>query len=189
MIVRCNYRIMIAIFYISLYNFLGKFKHELFLPSVRKILRHVSTTSGTTLVVRKYFWWNYLQRRNVQKWSSSSSYHHHLTPPIRVTRLGDFWKYSATKFLAKVAQIIGNILGYFEYPHSYVKTAVATFWATLGNIWATFYFNIWSHCNQSIQPFIHSSPTYKCILHFYHNCWKIEIKNTRENLKFFSKQF
>ena len=25
------------------------------------------------------------------------------------------------------------------------KTAVATFWATIGNLWATVYFNIWSH--------------------------------------------
>ena len=25
------------------------------------------------------------------------------------------------------------------------KTALATFWATFGKIWATFYFNIWSH--------------------------------------------
>ena len=91
-------------------------------------------------------------------------------------QIGRFLKVLGNKISSKSSQIIGNFLGYFEYPHSYVKTAVATFWATLGNIWTTFYFNIWSHCNQSIQPFIHSSPTYKCILHFYHNCWKIEIK-------------
>ena len=28
---------------------------------------------------------------------------------------------------------------------TYLQTAAATFWATFGNIWATFYFNIWSH--------------------------------------------
>ena len=44
-----------------------------------------------------------------------------------VTRLGDFWKFLVTKFLAKVAQIIGNFLGNFEKPHSYVKTAVASY--------------------------------------------------------------
>ena len=58
---------------------------------------------------------------------------------ISVTRLGDFWKLVATKSLTKVAQIIGNFLGYFEKTHSYVKTAVATFWATFGIIWATFF--------------------------------------------------
>ena len=46
----------------------------------------------------------------------------------------------ATKFLAKVAQMIGNFLGNFEKPHSYVKTAVAIVW---GNIWDTVYTNIW----------------------------------------------
>ena len=49
-----------------------------------------------------------------------------------VTRFGDFLKFLATKFLAKEAQMIGNFLGYFEKPHSYVKTALATFWATFG---------------------------------------------------------
>ena len=42
--------------------------------------------------------------------------------------------------------MIGNFLGNFEKLNSYVKTALATFWATLGKIWATFYSNIWSHC-------------------------------------------
>jgi len=37
---------------------------------------------------------------------------------------------------------MGNFTGYFENPHSYLKTAVATF----GQFWATFYFKIWSHC-------------------------------------------
>ena len=59
-----------------------------------------------------------------------------------VTRLGDFCKFLATKFLAKVAQMIGNFLGNFEKPHSYVKTAVAIVW---GNIWDTVYSNICSH--------------------------------------------
>ena len=51
-----------------------------------------------------------------------------------MTRLGDFLKFLATKFLAKEAQMIGNFLGYFEKPHSYVKTELATFWATFGKI-------------------------------------------------------
>ena len=48
-----------------------------------------------------------------------------------MTRLDYFL---ATKFLAKEAQMIGNFLGYFEKPHSYVKTALATFCATFGKI-------------------------------------------------------
>ena len=34
---------------------------------------------------------------------------------------------------------------FFEKSHSYVKTAFATFKASFGYIWATFYSNIWSH--------------------------------------------
>ena len=56
-----------------------------------------------------------------------------------------FWKFLATKILAKEAQIIGNFLGYLEKPHSYVKTALATFCTSFGKNWATFYSNIWSH--------------------------------------------
>ena len=38
-----------------------------------------------------------------------------------VSRFGDFWKVLATKFLAKVAKMIGNFLGYLEKTHYYVK--------------------------------------------------------------------
>ena len=63
-----------------------------------------------------------------------------------VTRLGDFFeKKLATKFLVKEAQMIGNFLGSFEKPHSYVKTALANFWATYVKNWAPFNSNIWSH--------------------------------------------
>ena len=44
-----------------------------------------------------------------------------------VTRLGDFLKFLATKFLPKEAQMIGNFLDNFEILHSYVKTSLATF--------------------------------------------------------------
>ena len=42
-----------------------------------------------------------------------------------------------TNFLLKVAQMYSDTLGYFEKHHFHVKTAVATFWASLGIIWAT----------------------------------------------------
>ena len=60
-------------------------------------------------------------------------------------QIGRFWKLLVTKFLSKVAQIIGNFLGYFEKSHSFVKNYAATSWVTFGNFWATFYSNIWSH--------------------------------------------
>ena len=52
-----------------------------------------------------------------------------------MTRLGDFLKFLATIFHAKVAQIIGDVLGYFEKRHFKVKTAGPLFgqlWETLG---------------------------------------------------------
>ena len=44
--------------------------------------------------------------------------------------------------------MIGNCLGYFEKPHSYVKTSLASLGATFGKNWATFYSDIWSHCSR-----------------------------------------
>ena len=38
-----------------------------------------------------------------------------------VTRLGNFLTFFEINFLAKVIQIFGNILGYFEWHHSWVK--------------------------------------------------------------------
>ena len=34
--------------------------------------------------------------------------------------------------------MIGNFLGNVKKSHSYVKTTVATFWKTFGNIWPIF---------------------------------------------------
>ena len=61
-----------------------------------------------------------------------------MSPPPSVTRLGDFRKLLATNFLAKEAQMIGNFLGYFEKPHSYFKTALATFGVTFVKTWPIF---------------------------------------------------
>ena len=53
---------------------------------------------------------------------------------VSVTRLGNFLKLLARKFLAKEAQMIVNFLDYFEKTHSWVKTALSTFWSTFGKI-------------------------------------------------------
>ena len=59
-----------------------------------------------------------------------------------------FAKFLATKFLAKVAQMIGNFLGYSEKTHSNIKTALTTLGRLFGKNCATFYCNIWSHCSR-----------------------------------------
>ena len=51
-----------------------------------------------------------------------------------MTRLSKFLKFLATNFLTKVAEIVGVFLGSFENSCFYVKTAVVTFWATVGII-------------------------------------------------------
>ena len=61
-------------------------------------------------------------------------------------QIGWFLKFSVTNFLAKVAQILDDFLGSLEWHQFYVKTAGATFGTTFGWIRATFYFNIWAHC-------------------------------------------
>ena len=57
---------------------------------------------------------------------------------LQCDEIGQFLKFSAIKFRSKVAQIISNFLGYFEKPHSYIKTAVATSRVTFGNILVAF---------------------------------------------------
>ena len=42
--------------------------------------------------------------------------------------------------------MIGNFLGYFDKTHYYAKTALASFWATIGKNMATVFSNIWSQC-------------------------------------------
>ena len=59
--------------------------------------------------------------------------------------------------------MIGSFLGYFEKPHSCVKTALVTFgatfgknWATFGNNWATFGKN-WATFGNNWATFIPTS--------------------------------
>ena len=51
-----------------------------------------------------------------------------------VTRLGAFWKFSATNMLIKVAQIFNDFEGHFEKHQVLSKT----FWATYVEVWTTF---------------------------------------------------
>ena len=47
-----------------------------------------------------------------------------------------FLKFLVTNNLQKVAKMYKDFLGLSEKHHFYVKTAIATFGATFGNIWA-----------------------------------------------------
>ena len=47
-------------------------------------------------------------------------------------QIGRFLKVLGDRISSKKAQMIGNFLGYFEIPHSYVIATLATFWATFG---------------------------------------------------------
>ena len=51
---------------------------------------------------------------------------------LSVTRLGEFWKFFASNFLLKVAQMYGDFSGRSKKYFFQVKTAVATFRAILG---------------------------------------------------------
>ena len=48
-----------------------------------------------------------------------------------MTRLGDFWKFYVTNFVLNYAQIIGNVLGYFEVCHFLRKTNWVTLMASI----------------------------------------------------------
>ena len=58
--------------------------------------------------------------------------------PTSVTRLGDYWKFPTINCLTKVAQIFWTCMGFFENVNLFLKTAVANFWTTFGENWATF---------------------------------------------------
>ena len=60
-------------------------------------------------------------------------------------QIGRFLKVFSDTFFTKVTQTNTDFLGYFEKHPFKIKTAMTTFWATYGKIWALFYFKIWSH--------------------------------------------
>ena len=63
-----------------------------------------------------------------------------------MTRLGNFWKFLAASFLANIAQMFGDFLGNLENHNILSQTAGwLNCWATVENMWTTFYYNIWSH--------------------------------------------
>ena len=65
-----------------------------------------------------------------------------------VTRFCHFYKFLGAIFLTKVAQLFCDLLGYLDKHQFLSKNFVAPYWAIIGQISATFYSNIWSHCPQ-----------------------------------------
>ena len=53
-----------------------------------------------------------------------------------------------TNLISKVAQILGDFLGSCDYHCFLSQTVEASFCAIFAKIWASFNFNIWSHCMQ-----------------------------------------
>ena len=62
-----------------------------------------------------------------------------------MTWWGNFWSFLPINIITKVAQMFVDFLGKCENYRFLSQTGEATFWATFGKTWATFYFNIWSH--------------------------------------------
>ena len=83
-----------------------------------------------------------------------------------MTRLGNFWKFLAASFLANIAQMFGDFLGNLENHNILSQTAGwLNSWATVENMWTTFYYNIWSHWHLlPIFPAI-SLPIYTYLLY------------------------
>ena len=61
-----------------------------------------------------------------------------------VTRLDEFSKFLETKFLAKVTQLYGDFLGYFDKYNFLSKNYSGDIWAAFGKFWVTLDSNIWS---------------------------------------------
>ena len=71
---------------------------------------------------------------------------------ISGTRLGDFWKFVVTIFVAKLTQLCFSFLALLKETF-FVKSALGVVWAIFGIIWPTFYFIIWSHCSPFVNIF------------------------------------
>ena len=77
-----------------------------------------------------------------------------MTTATSATRLGDFWKFWAKILVTKVAQILNDILGYFDTWHFLSKNFCVFFLGNFSKKWSNFYSNIWSHwrrCRVAVQ--------------------------------------
>ena len=86
-----------------------------------------------------------------------------------VTKLGDFWKFLVTNLLAKVAQIFGDLLCYFERHHLFSKNCRISFLGNYWKIWTTFYSNIFlSHWLCVRAHFISPYLSNRCDIEYAH---------------------
>ena len=79
-----------------------------------------------------------------------------------VTRLGDFWKFLAVKFLTKVTQIFGDYLGYLDStPFLKMCYFLSKHLVTLDRHWHKVFFKCLSsirHRDSNLRPSEHESP-------------------------------
>ena len=82
---------------------------------------------------------------------------------VCVTRLGDFWKFLAKKFLSKVAQIFGNLLGYSEKHYFVSKNCCGSFSPLLGKFGLLFIPRS-GHTGFNLSV-LQTSTTSTCVIH------------------------
>ena len=80
-------------------------------------------------------------------------------------------------FLARVAKMFGDLLGYLERHDFLCKTAVTTFWETFWKNWATFDSNMRSHCSWLANSLCKSSSRLFNSHLLSKPCFKIFCKN------------
>ena len=71
----------------------------------------------------------------------------HSLTHLQCDQIGRISKVLGEIFCFKKAEMYSDFLAILKNIHFPIITALATFWATFGNIWATFNFSIWSHCS------------------------------------------
>ena len=74
-------------------------------------------------------------------------------------QIGRFFKVLGEFFVTKVVQLCSDFWVILKNIPFQIKTALATFWKN----WATFYFSIWSHCNDNKKffPITHCQSKFK----------------------------
>ena len=103
----------------------------------------------------------------IPSWKAKSSLN---CTPVQCDQIGWFLKVLGNWISSKRSPNVLQLFGYFEKPHFFVKTALATFWATFGKNWATFFSNIWSRCSCHIGCLLFelSNGISILIAHFFH---------------------
>ena len=74
---------------------------------------------------------------------------HYCKLSLQCDQIGRFLEVLGNKISSEKTKWMATFWGFWKASLLW-KTALATFWATFGKNWATFYFNIWSHSFSNI---------------------------------------